>query len=216
MIALVRSCGEAMKSDRRSAWAHGKWLLGAAVLLAATFQPNLVLGTPRPALDLAIAEIARLTPDARVEALISLRSVTRPAKALDLLSSADEVLALYHGWRGSSSDYVGGFEFVGDGATLGTELAAYRASYEEMLRETLANIERSAAGASGADAAAWASARRDAEDRLAAFLAGDLPLVGARVWARAEVLAAWSGTASSDIRLIEPAQAGRSVTLPWR
>ncbi len=139
----------------------------------------------------------------------------RPREAIDLLAEADEVLALYHGWKGASTDFVGGYEFSG-GADADTELALYRASYEAMLRETLANIETSAAGAVGADAAAWAGARHDAKDRLAAFLAGDVPIVGARVAARVSVLDAWGVGRPSEMRLIESAQGGRAITLPWR
>ncbi len=205
-----------MASDRGVSRIHHMWILGAAALVVGVLLPSLTAGSDAARLDPGISETATRAPATRVDAVISLRSVTRPSDVLTLLAEADEVLALYHGWQGMDSDYVGGYEFLGDGATLEIELATYRAAYESMLRETVANIEKSSPAASAADATGWATARQDAENRLAAFLAGDLPVVGACVWARAAVLAAWSQSAAAQVRLIEPAQSGRSVRLPWR
>lgn len=205
-----------MPSSRTISLGRRLSILAALAMGAAIFVPGFAASAGSPTeVDPRISDLARSAPETRLEALVSLRSVSGPTDAVDLLRESDEVLALYHGWQGVDSDYVGGYELLG-GATFDSEFASYRASYEAMLRETLANIDKSAEGVSGKDAASWARARKDAEDRLSAFLTGDIPVVGARVTASAAVLASWAESAAERIRLIEPVRSGRSIVLPWR
>ena len=187
-----------------------------AVVSLGLLLPGQVIGSATPVLDQRIQDLAAADPSRRVEALVSLRAVGTADDVLTLLGGADEIVALYHGWQGLDSDYVGGYEFVGGGASHATELAAYRASYESMLRETISNIELSMRNSSPVEATAWERALRDAKNRLAAFLREGLPVIGARVTSSARVLADLSASAAGDIRLIEPTERGASVSLPWR
>ena len=124
------------------------------------------------------------------------------------------MLAFYHGWRGVDSDYIGGYELPDLPPVAAID--DYRASYEAMLRQTLANIDAAASEATQTDALAWARARQDAEARLEAFLADDIPIVAVRVSATAQLLVSWAETRGSQVRRIDQAQRDLPIVLPWR
>ncbi|HWP63488.1 MAG TPA: hypothetical protein VNO86_08470 [Candidatus Binatia bacterium] len=175
---------------------------------------NLSTSADASELSSALRQAASSDPQRPVEVIVALRTAVSPTDALGIVEGSSSLLAFYHGWKGLDTDYVGGYEL--SGMATAEAIEDYRAAYEAMLRQTLANIDSSSSMAAPEDAAAWDRARQDALARLQAFLANDIPVVAVRVIATGQVLVSWTEARSSWIRRIDGASASLRILLPWR